>query len=75
MTQVTRVKKVEETTFVDPTGQPLPANPPILPLRLSRAKLSILRPPGPLRIDNIQAQISGLSFGVTRELFLDFRFS
>ena len=37
--------------------------------------LSIFKPPKPLQIDNIQAQISGLSFGVARELFSDFRFS
>ena len=41
MTQVTRVEKVEETTFVDPPGQPLPANPPILPLMLSKAKFFV----------------------------------
>ena len=41
MTQVTRVEKIEETTFVDPPRQPLPANPPILPLRLSKANFFV----------------------------------
>ena len=41
MSQVTRVEKVEETTFVDPPRQPLPANPPILPLMLSKAKFFV----------------------------------
>ena len=41
MTQVTRVEKVEETTFVDPPRQPLPTNPPILPLMLSKAKFFV----------------------------------
>ena len=38
-------------------------------------QFSIFKPPRPLGIVNIQAQISGLSFGVARELFSDFRFS
>ena len=77
MTQVTRVDKVEETTFVDPPGQPLPANPLSYPLCYPRLSflygtflflvfgqkplvsnyLSIFKPPRPLGIDNIQAQI------------------
>ena len=35
------LKKIEETTFVDPPCQPLPANPPILPLMLSKAKFFV----------------------------------
>ena len=58
MTQVTRVEKVEETTFVDPPRQPLPANPPILPLMLSKAKFFVWD----IFISGIQAQISGLSW-------------
>ena len=92
MFQVARVEKFEETTFVDPLHQPLPAKPHILPLRVSKAiffvwnlfisgfwpkpilsnQLGIFKPPRPLGIVNIQAQISGLSFGVARVLFSDF---
>ena len=36
-------------------------------------QLGIFKPPRPLGIVNIQAQISGLSFGVARVLFSDFR--
>jgi hypothetical protein len=37
MSQVARVEKFEETTFVDPPRQPLPAKPPIGPYRAPKA--------------------------------------
>ena len=36
-------------------------------------QFSIFKPPRPPGVDNIQGRISGLSFGVARELFSEFR--
>ena len=41
MSQVTRVEKVEETTFVDPPRQPLPAKPPIGPYWAPKANFFV----------------------------------
>ena len=41
MSQVARVQKFEETKFVNSTRQPLPANPPILPLPLPKTNFFV----------------------------------